>query len=319
MTEAATTVHVPILVKPIVEALLEPLRAGVFGFDGRELWIVDGTLGGGGHASELLSAIESDPVLARLPIRILGVDQDDAALERVRRRLGAAIESGRLVVLHSRFSEIASGLEGKRVVGMLVDLGFSSDQIEDPARGLSFRLEGPLDMRLDPARGESCLEWLRHADEREIADVIYKYGEDRLSRRIASRLVHLREKGELPETTTALADAVRGAFPPAQRHGRIHPATRTFQAFRIHVNAELQEVERFLSEVVPKLERGGRVAVLTFHSLEDRIVKHFFRDKAHGLHPLTKKPVEADDQEVERNPRSRSAKLRVAEKSVPEA
>jgi len=247
------------------------------------------------------------------------VDQDERALERVHQRLGHAIQEGRLVPIHSRFSELGSHLQGKRVVGMLVDLGFSSDQIEDASRGLSFRLEGPLDMRLDPSRGESCVDWLRHADEREIADVIFKYGEERLSRRIASRLVHLREKGELPETTTTLADSIRGVFPPAQRHGRIHPATRTFQAFRIHVNSELDEVERFLEDVVPRLEPGGRVAVLTFHSLEDRIVKHHFRDGAHGLRPLTKKPIEADDLEVERNPRSRSAKLRVAVKSAPEA
>jgi len=305
------TVHVPILADEIVRWLLEPLKA--LPASAPEAWIVDCTLGGGGHTSRFLEALGADPALARH--RVLSIDQDPGAVERGRERFSAEIAAGRLEILHSRFGEAADAVASRNVLGLMADLGFSSDQIEDPARGLSFRAEGPLDMRLDPTRGESCLSWLRRVREEDLAKVLWELGEERFSRRIAARIVEARREGELPATSKGLAELIERAVPPPARHGRIHAATRSFQALRILVNDELGELDSLLERVATAVRPGGRVAILSFHSLEDRKVKQAFRDREGALRTLTKKPIEPSEEEQRSNPRSRSAKLRVAERS----
>ncbi len=304
------TVHQPILVGPIVEALLEPFKA--LPADTPAHWIADCTLGGGGHTAALLEALAGVPALGRH--KVIAFDQDERAVARARQRFAAELAEGRLEIAHARFSEAGRWLEGRPVLGLMADLGFSSDQLEDPARGLSFSREGPLDMRLDPSRGRSAREFLAAASEKEIADVVYELGEERYSRRIASAIAEARRRGALPATTTGLAELVTRAVPPPARHGRIHAATRTFQALRILVNEELEELDCLLNRVILNVRPGGRVAILSFHSLEDRKVKLAFRDREGPFQPLTKKPQEADEEEVRRNPRSRSAKLRIAER-----
>lgn len=308
------TVHVPILVDPIVSGLLEPflnLPESV-----PPHWIVDCTLGGGGHTAAFLEALVSDPKLAHH--KVLSIDQDAGAVERARVRFAEEIAEGRLELLHSRFGDAASAVKGRPVLGLMADLGFSSDQIEDGARGLSFQSDGPLDMRLNPDAGESCADYLARVNERDLANVIYELGEERLSRKIAASIVRARAEGKSPKTTQELVSLIIRATPSNQRHGRIHPATRTFQALRIAVNGELDELDALLDEVIPGVLPGGRVAIISFHSLEDRRVKQKFKHGKHepaDFHQITKKPIEADEAEVERNPRSRSAKLRIAERS----
>lgn len=310
------TVHIPILAKPIVDALIEPFRQ--LPDEAGTRWIVDCTLGGGGHSSLLLEA------LARLPggrrHKLLSIDQDPEAVARGRERFAREISEGRMEILHSRFGEIAPALEGRKVLGLMADLGFSSDQIEDPSRGIAFSASGPLDMRLDPTRGESAYELLARVGEHELADLIHEYGEERYSRRIASSICRARAQSKLPSTSDGLADLIRGAVPPPYRHGRIHPATRAFQALRIAVNQELEELDSLLERVILCLEPGGRVAILSFHSLEDRKAKLAFKPKERlsregsAFRQLTKKPIEPDEEEIRSNPRSRSAKLRIAER-----
>jgi 16S rRNA (cytosine1402-N4)-methyltransferase len=305
-----TTIHVPILLQPIVDALVEPLRA--LPADAPAHWIVDCTLGGGGHTAGFLAALAADPQLARH--RVLAVDQDTGAVERARQRFAAEIAAGRLELRHARFGGIAQAVAERPTLGLLADLGFSSDQLGDAARGISFQGDGPLDMRLDPSRGRTCREILSVIREDELADIIYELGEERFSRRIAAAIVRARGEGKLPETTGQLAELVWRTVPPPARHGRIHPATRTFQALRIHVNGELEELDSLLRDVILGIRTKGRVAIISFHSLEDRRVKHAFKHRDSAFEPLTKKPIEADEPEVRRNPRSRSAKLRIAEK-----
>jgi 16S rRNA (cytosine1402-N4)-methyltransferase len=179
---------------------------------------------------------------------------------------------------------------------------------------LSFQAEGPLDMRLDPSRGMSCREFLAQVSERELEQILLEYGEERFARRIAGAIMQKRREKALPRTTKELSDIVVRAIPSSARHGRIHAATRTFQALRIIVNDELKELDCLLGRVILGVKPGGRVAILSFHSLEDRKVKHAFREKEAPFEPLTKKPIEADEQEVRENPRSRSAKLRIAQR-----
>jgi 16S rRNA (cytosine1402-N4)-methyltransferase len=307
---SVTTRHVPILLAPIVEALVEPFKA--LPADAPPHWIVDCTLGGGGHAGGLLAALATTPGLARH--KVLAVDQDASAIGRARGTFARELAEGRLELAHARFSEIEPLLANRPVLGLMADLGFSSDQLEDPARGLSFQSEGPLDMRLDPSRGVPARQFLSQASERELVDILSGLGEERFSNRIAAAITQRRRESELPRTTTELAELVVRAVPPKARYGRIHAATRTFQALRIAVNQELEELDSLLERVILQLKRGGRVAILSFHSLEDRKVKQTFKDKDSGFRQLTKKPVEANEAEVSRNPRSRSAKLRVAER-----
>jgi 16S rRNA (cytosine1402-N4)-methyltransferase len=278
-------------------------------------------LGGGGHSAALLSALRE--LGGSRSYGLLGVDRDPTAIARARERFRPEIESGVMRLFQGPFSAIAPLLDELPVLGLLADLGFSSDQLEDPGRGLSFQREGPVDMRLDPTRGPSALDFLRSASEREIADTLFTLSEERFSRRIASVLVEARRRGELPETTKALAELVSRAIPAAARHAsrngpRIHPATRTFQALRIRVNGELEELASLLDEGVRRVRPGGRVAIISFHSLEDRSVKRRFRGEPGkpdpDFEPLTKKPIEPDAEEIAANPRARSAKLRIAER-----
>jgi 16S rRNA (cytosine1402-N4)-methyltransferase len=305
------TAHVPILVEPIVQALIEPfLKVSP---EESPAWIVDFTLGGGGHCGAFLEALSKNPDLRRH--RVLAVDQDLQAIERAKLRFQAEISEGRLELAHSRFGEAKEILQGRRILGMMADLGFSSDQLEDSERGLSFQSEGPLDMRLDPSRGVSCTEFLETVSQSELETILWEYGEERFSRRIASDIINRRSQGHVPKTTSELVELVVRALPPKARHGRIHAATRTFQALRIALNDELFELDRLLQEVIPLVSPGGRVAILSFHSLEDRRVKHTFKN-GDVFKPLTKKPIQADDEEIKNNPRSRSAKLRIAEREA---
>ncbi len=310
------TVHVPILLRPIVDAVIEPFRE--LPLDAEPHWIVDCTLGGGGHTSAFLEALASDPALRRH--RVLSIDQDAEAIERAQQRFAREISEGRLRLHHGRFGEAADLLKTLPVYGLMADLGFSSDQIEDAERGLSFLNDGPLDMRLDPSRGESVRQLLQRRTEREIADLIFDYGEERFSRRIAAAIVEARGEARLPKTTREFAELVTRAIPGGGRGQRIHPATRTFQALRIAVNEELEELDSLLNDVILCVRPGGRVAILSFHSLEDRKVKLRFKGEPGrpdaDFEQLTKKPIEADDAEQKENPRSRSAKLRVATRRI---
>jgi 16S rRNA (cytosine1402-N4)-methyltransferase len=299
-----STVHIPILVAPIISALIEPLDVT----NGESAWLVDCTFGGGGHTGALLSALENNPKYKN--VKILAFDQDPDAISRGRERFSKEISAGRLEIQKSRFGHAVDFFTGKSIVGLMADLGFSSDQIEDSERGLSFMSDGPLDMRLDPTQGRSCRDYLLTVTERELEKTLSELGEERFSRRIAGAIVESRRQKALPRTSRELAELITKAVPPPARHGRIHAATRSFQALRILVNEEMNELDSLLERVILELRPGGRVAILSFHSLEDRKVKQAFQKE--GFEKLTKKPIQADDQEIQTNPRSRSAKLRIA-------
>ena len=284
--------HTTVLLNETLE-LLEPRAGGVY---------ADTTLGGGGHAEAILDRSAPDG-------RLIGIDRDPAALEAARRRLARFGE--RAALFHGEMAElkrILSEAGGGRVSGLVADLGVSSPQLDDPGRGFSFQRPGPLDMRMDPTRGETALELIARLDESDLADVIYQLGEERKSRRIARSIKHAHDRGEL-ESTEDLRLAVARAVGP--KRGRIDPATRTFQALRIAVNRELEQLEGLIADAPDVLEDGGVLAVISFHSLEDRIVKHAIRDDER-LERMHKKPIVATEEEQRLNPRSRSAKLRGA-------
>jgi 16S rRNA (cytosine1402-N4)-methyltransferase len=281
-----------------VLAFLRPEKGGVF---------VDCTVGMGGHALAMLKAGAT---------RVIGLDRDPAALAIAGETLSAY--GDRVELVHSDYRAISSVLDARgieRVDGALADLGMSTYQLETGGRGFSFQRDDPLDMRMDTTSGPTAADLLKDASESEIADAIYQFGEERFSRRIARSIVQARESNPL-QTTTQLAAAVRRAIP---RRGftRIDPATRTFQAIRIWVNRELENIDEFLDLVLRRLKTGARLVVITFHSLEDRIVKHTLRAlgqrEGARVRVLTKKPVTPEPDEVDRNPRARSAKLRAAE------
>jgi 16S rRNA (cytosine1402-N4)-methyltransferase len=268
---------------------------------------VDGTLGLGGHTRALIAAGAG---------RVIGIDRDPAALEQARAALGA--EADRVDFVHEDFRHVAEVLRARGVSGVqgiLVDLGVSSMQLDVPDRGFSFRQAGPLDMRMDTSRGPTLRDRLAAADETTLADVIWRFGDERHSRRIARAIVGARDRGELVDTG-ALASAVRRAA-GGRGWQRIDPATRTFQALRIWVNDEVDAVRDLLETAPDCLAPGGRLAVIAFHSLEDRAVKHRFREWE-GQDPrfrvATRRPVMPDEAECERNPRARSARLRVLER-----
>ncbi len=273
--------------------------------------ILDCTVGYGGHAEMVLE--RSDSVM-----KLIGLDQDVQAIAFSQERLA---RFGERVVLRKRNYRDLKNLLGEigvpTVAGVLFDLGVSSPQLDDPARGFSFMQDGPLDMRMDQQGGETAADLVNSREEQELADIIFQYGEERYSRRIARAIVRERNRGPI-QTTGVLASLVAGAVPSAYRHGRIHCATRTFQALRIAVNRELERLEPSLRDAVDVLAPRGRICVISFHSLEDRIVKHTFRSLAQGpaarLALLTKKPILSSEQECRENPRARSAKLRVAER-----
>lgn len=278
-----------------VLAHLEPARGGTF---------VDCTVGLGGHSTAILDAGAS---------RLIGFDRDPAALAHA---TGALARFGnRVTLVHSdyrRLDEVLDGHGFERVDGILADLGVSSMQLDEPGRGLSFKRDEPLDMRMDQSTGPTVAEALRDVEESALADLIFAFGEERYSRRIARAIVH----ADRPiETTGELAAIVRRAV-PYKGYSRIDPATRTFQALRIWINRELEGLDAFVVSAARRLNPGGRLVVLTFHSLEDRIVKHTLRalqaDQTSGISVRTKRPEVPSDEEVERNPRARSAKLRAA-------
>ena len=291
--------HEPVMVAEVLEQL-EPSRGGVF---------VDCTLGLGGHARALIEGGAS---------RLIGVDRDPAALELARTALS---EFGdRVELVHSDYRRIDELLDARgiaQVDGVLADLGVSSMQLDAPGRGFSFRRDEPLDMRMDTSAGPTAAEAIRDADERTLADMIYEFGEERHARRIARSVMEHKKRAPI-ETTGQFADIVRRAI-PRKGYMRIDPATRTFQAIRIWVNRELEGLDAFLLHAARRLSPGGRLAVITFHSLEDRIVKHTLRSLQAagevGLTVRTKRPLVPTEVEVERNPRARSAKLRAAERN----
>jgi len=275
-------------------------------------FMVDCTLGGGGHTRGLLEKLPPQHA-------VISVDQDPEAIERAQINFKSEIQAGRLHLIHSRFGdlkkeELDSITGNAPILGLMADLGFSSDQLDDPMRGLSFLKDGPLGMRLDPTQGASARDYLYRASESQIVEILQEYGEERFSKRIASAIVAARRAEGIPKTTLGLANLITQSVPPPARHGRIHAATRTFQALRIAVNEELQELDRLLDHVILNVQVGGRVAILSFHSLEDRKVKIAFRTHEGKFEALTKKPIEPDEEEVRLNSRSRSAKLRIAER-----
>ena len=289
--------HEPVLVAETI-ALLQPSRGGLF---------VDCTVGLGGHARAILEAGGT---------RLIGLDRDTAAL---REAAGSLAEyGGRVELVHSDYRELPAVLTARGVReldGVLADLGVSSMQLDADGRGFSFRRDEPLDMRLDQTQGPTAADLLLDVGEDDLANVIYQYGEERFSRRIARRIVEARQRAPI-QTTGQLADLVRRAV-PRKGYQRIDPATRTFQALRIWVNRELDGLDAFVAAAAHLLAAGARFAVITFHSLEDRIVKHTFRALAaaeEALRVLTRKPVVPGEVELARNPRARSAKLRAIER-----
>lgn len=281
---------------------------------------VDGTYGRGGHSRLILGHLEPSGVL-------LGIDKDPQAIESAR---GLSEEDGRFGVFHGSFAELNQAIDQQGwdlVHGVLLDLGVSSPQLDDAERGFSFMRNGPLDMRMNPGQPPSAAQWLAVADEQDIANVIFRYGEERFSRRIARRIVERRKEQAL-QTTHELAELVAEAVPKKEKHK--HPATRTFQAIRIFINRELEDLEAGLEAAVSRLLPGGRLVVISFHSLEDRLVKRFMRDLARGPRlpkgvPVTaeqeasdfrlvSKALKADDEEINDNVRARSAVMRVLER-----
>jgi 16S rRNA (cytosine1402-N4)-methyltransferase len=279
--------HIPVLPKAVIEGL--KIQLG-----GRYL---DVTAGGGGHSRLIL---EADPTVS-----LVAVDQDGAAIAATQANLA---EFGpRVTYWHGNFAEFNPS--GQLFNGILADLGVSSVQLDVGDRGFSFRQTAPLDMRMDPRQDLTAADIVNHWDETELANLIYTYGEERLSRRIARKIVDQRPW----QTTTDLAEAISACVPRSYRYGRIHPATRTFQALRIVVNRELEVLKTLLQLAPSWLASGGRLVIISFHSLEDRLVKHTLKESA-DLRVITKKPAIATEDEISQNPRARSAKLRVAER-----
>jgi 16S rRNA (cytosine1402-N4)-methyltransferase len=295
--------HAPVLLKEAID-LLAIRRGGTY---------IDATLGLGGHAYEIAKRLGRQG-------HLIGVDKDTAAQEIARRRLSdppADLKDDwpKITLLHASFAEVAMLVPAESADGLLADLGVSSMQLDNVARGFSFQAEGPLDMRMDPTSELSAEQVVNHMREKELANVIYEFGEERRSRRIARAIVRAR-----PIRSTAHLAKVISASAPTMKSERIHPATRTFQAIRIFVNRELDDVRGLITGKTAGahtvLKKEGRVAIISFHSLEDRIVKDALREGAQQgwWRVLTKKPVTAGEEEVERNPRARSAKMRAAEK-----
>jgi 16S rRNA (cytosine1402-N4)-methyltransferase len=310
-------VHTPVLETEVL-AYLAPRPGGLY---------CDGTLGGAGHARRVLEVSAPDG-------RLIGIDRDREALAAAGARL--ADLGDRVTLLHGTFGHIDEVLARAGVAGpldgILLDLGLSSPQLDHAERGFSFTREGPIDMRMDQTQGETAFELLRRLTPDELADILAELGEERFSKRIARSIKEALRQGAL-HTTTELAAVVAEAIPaPARRHMKVHPATKTFQALRIAVNAELDELDRFLEVFPALLAPGGRCVIISFHSLEDRRVKQVFRDLAWTSRlpprlaeaageriepvcvPVTRKPVFASEDEVARNPRARSARLRACEK-----
>jgi 16S rRNA (cytosine1402-N4)-methyltransferase len=308
----ATTYHAPVLSHEVTDRLLSD-PAGLY---------VDATLGGGGHAEAMLDALGPDGF-------VLGIDQDADALDAARNRLADAIEAGRFDTVQGNFGQLGTLLKRRgidQIDGLLLDLGVSSHQIDEPDRGFSFQREGPLDMRMDPRGGLTAHQVVNHWAERDIADAIFHYGDERRSRPIARAIVNARPL----ETTHDLADAVRSAVPEPDE---VKSLARVFQGIRIAVNAELDVLEDVLEQSAEIIREGGRITVISYHSLEDRRVKRYLRygnfdgtpvRDLYGtlIAPFEETPrsaIEAGEEEVDANPRARSARLRVAERTPDDA
>ena len=290
--------HVPVMTAEVLQQL-QPEQGGLF---------VDCTVGLGGHARALLEHGAT---------RLIGLDRDEDALAHAREVLMPWRD--RVELVHADYRALADVLEARRlerIDGALADLGVSPLQLDAPGRGFSFQRDEPLDMRMDRSAGETAADLVARATERELADAIFQYGEERFSRRVARAIVEARRESPIV-TTGRLASIVRRVI-PRRRPVRIDPATRTFQALRIWVNRELDGLDRFLEDAARRLRAGARLVMITFHSLEDRIVKHTFRALERPDHVrvrvLTKKPLVPTSEEMDRNPRARSAKLRAAER-----
>lgn len=301
--------HIPVLYEEVLK-VLDPMPGGYY---------VDGTIGAGGHSRGILERCAPDG-------RLIGFDRDPAALALATRNL--AEFSDRIILIHSSYQELVSHLNNRNwhsVDGILIDLGLSSMQLDSPERGFSFRFDAPLDMRFDPNQSFSASDLVNEYTRDELAHIIFTYGEEKFSRRIADAIIANRPLG----TTKELAQVIKSVVPHTR--SKIHPATRTFQALRIAVNDELNALEAFLPEALEVLKPGGRLAVIAFHSLEDRIVKGFFRQESRDcicppeipvcmcdhkarIREITRRPIRPVDREIEGNPRARSAKLRGAEK-----
>ncbi|MCK4621649.1 MAG: 16S rRNA (cytosine(1402)-N(4))-methyltransferase RsmH [Desulfuromonadales bacterium] len=310
---AAAFEHQSVMPKEVLR-WLEPKPAGVY---------LDGTLGGAGHARLILEAAPG--------CRLIGLDRDPAALQKAAEVLTPF--AGRVELQHATFDQAAAVLRQLGVDcldGMLLDLGVSSHQLDTPERGFSFRYDAPLDMRMNPQAGITAAEVINQAEEAELVRIFFEYGEERFSRKIARKIVAQRKETPIVRTGE-LAQLVRQVVPGGNRPGRIHPATRVFQALRIHVNEELEQVRNGVAAGIELLKPGGRLVVISFHSLEDRIVKQLFRDRAKGcicpprlpicqchqvplVKLLTRKGVRAGAEEIEKNVRSRSAMLRAVER-----
>ncbi|WP_082633895.1 16S rRNA (cytosine(1402)-N(4))-methyltransferase RsmH [Candidatus Nitrospira inopinata] len=296
-------VHIPVLITEVTGWLLSQ----------NPRVILDCTVGYGGHAEILLRNSDST-------MKLIGLDRDGEAIASSKERL--AEFGDRVTLKQTDYRDLKCCLMDMgvpQVGGVLFDLGVSSPQFDDPQRGFSFREDGPLDMRMDQTAGVTAATLVNRESEHALADIIYQYGDERYARRIARAIVRARERSPI-KTTGELASIIAKAVPSAYRHGRIHCATRAFQALRIAVNRELESLEPALDDAADLLAPGGRLCVVSFHSLEDRIVKRVFRALAQGpgarLSVLTKKPIVPSDEECRENPRARSAKLRVAERVV---
>ncbi|MEL7313546.1 MAG: 16S rRNA (cytosine(1402)-N(4))-methyltransferase RsmH [Cyanobacteria bacterium J06559_3] len=287
--------HIPVMPEAVLEGLQIGSDSTVTARDA--VIYLDATVGGGGHSARILAVHPT--------ARVVALDQDRTALAAAQECL--AQQGDRVTFHYTNFAEFDPGTT--RFHGILADLGVSSPQLDTPERGFSFRHEAPLDMRMNQNQDLTAGDIINHWEEAELARIFFVYGEERLSRRIARNIVAQRPL----QTTTDLAEAIARCVPAKYRYGRIHPATRSFQALRIAVNAELEVLETFLAKAPDWLLPGGRIVVISFHSLEDRIVKQAFRG-SDSLKIITKKPLVATDEEIQTNPRARSAKLRVAER-----
>ncbi len=285
--------HLPVLGDEIME-IISKLPLKLF----EDSLLIDSTLGGGGHSELLLRAYPT--------LRLVGLDQDPAARVAAAERLRPFAD--RVEIVATNFADF---MPTEKAAIVLADLGVSSPQLDSAERGFSFKRNGPLDMRMNPETLLTAADLIDQVSEKELADIIYSYGEERLSRRIARRIKKDLQLHGQYEGTAALAYSVAGCFPKKIRHGRIHPATKTFQALRIAVNDELKTLDRFLSKIPDWLVEGGLACVISFHSLEDRPVKKVFREDDR-FDPLMRKPLKASKDEVAINPRSRSAKCRMA-------
>lgn len=344
-SETQTYSHTPVLIDEISNELLSARTAAIaariaesneqrdtkigdFGED-RILRFVDCTFGGGGHAARLIQ----DAIKLGIRLECIGFDRDPDRIQEGQQKYKALIDAGQLRLIHAEFSKLDQFVSDHSQDAVLADLGFSSFQIDDPLRGFSFKNDGPIDMRMNPkSHDPRAFDLLATLSEEDLADIFFKYGEERLSRRIARSVVFHRDRGTLKDSTQFLASLVEQSFSslgrksgqgsnsknhggPSKKQrgtGRIHPATRVFQALRIKVNDELGEIEKMLGAAKAKLKKSGRIAVISFHSLEDRLVKHYYLET--DMKATSKKVIIATDVECDLNPRSRSAKLRVFEK-----